>query len=371
MRVVIGTGGTAGHIFPALATGARLRDRFGAEVVFIGTGTGQEATIVPRSGFRLESIEALPFQRKMSLRAIRAPAAALRAAGRAREFVRGADVVLGMGGYVSVPVSLAARKEKVPLVVHEQNAVLGLANRLAARWARTVALSFREAGRHLPHRARAVVVGNPVRDAIIEAAERRDHLAAVARETLALEEGRSTLLVFGGSQGAVRLNRATTELGRILRGRDDLQIILVTGPRNHDEVMRHLPDTGRLIVRALPFLDRIELAYSVADLAVTRSGATSVAELCVSGVPAILVPYPYATANHQEANARAVERAGGAAVLLDEQTNGGTLAGLIDELTRWPDRLQAMARAAKEFGKPDAADSLASVVAAAVGEADA
>jgi UDP-N-acetylglucosamine--N-acetylmuramyl-(pentapeptide) pyrophosphoryl-undecaprenol N-acetylglucosamine transferase len=369
MRVVIGTGGTAGHIFPALATGFRLKERYGAEVVFVGTGTGQEATLVPAAGFELKAIEAMPFTRKISLRTIAAPFAALRAAGAARGFVRGADVVLGMGGYVSVPVSLAARREKVPLVVHEQNAVLGLANRVAARWARVVALSFREAGRHLPHRVRGVVVGNPVRQPIVDAASRRDEMAALAMEQLQLEEGRTTLLVFGGSQGAVRLNRATIELSSILADRDDLQVILVSGPRNSDELAREIKGKSRVLLRVVPFLERMELAYSVADLAVTRSGATTVAELAVSGVPSILVPYPYATANHQEANARAMEGAGGAVVLLDEQTNGRTLANTVAELMRWPDRLPAMAASARAFGKPDAADALGGLLASVVNEA--
>ncbi|MGH2691930.1 MAG: undecaprenyldiphospho-muramoylpentapeptide beta-N-acetylglucosaminyltransferase [Actinomycetota bacterium] len=368
MRIVIGTGGTAGHIFPALATGIRLRDRYGAEVVFAGTTSGQEATLVPKVGFRFESIEATPFHRRASLRTVLAPITALRAAGEARRFVRGADAVLGMGGYVSVPVSLAARREHVPLIVHEQNAVLGLANRLAARWAATVALSFREAGRHLPRGARAVTVGNPVRDPIVDAAGRRHELAVEGRERFGLEEGRRTILIFGGSQGAVRLNNAVLELCRLLHNRDDLQVLLVSGPRNHQALIERLPSPGRLLLRVLPFVERIELAYSVADLAIARSGATTVAELCVCGVPSILVPYPYATANHQEANARALERAGGAIVLLDEQTSGGALAALVDKLLEWPGRLPALARAAREFGRPDAGDSLAGLVVSVAGE---
>lgn len=367
MRVVIGTGGTAGHIFPALATAERLRDGYGAEIVFVGTGTGQEARLVPAAGFELRQIEAMPFHRGLSLRAVGAPFAALRGASRARAFIRGADAVLGMGGYVSVPVSIAANREKVPLVVHEQNAVLGLANRLASRWARVIGLSFREAGRQLPRRARAVTVGNPVRAAIVAAVERTSELRAEARAQLGLAEGRSTILIFGGSQGAVRLNRAAIELADLLRDRDDLQLLIVTGPRNLAELEKHVPTSGALRVRAVPFLDRIELAYSVADLAVARAGATTIAELTACGVPAILVPYPYATANHQEANARAVERVGGATVLLEEQTNGATLARAIDELTRWPDRLPTMARASRAFGRPDAAEALAGLIVSAAG----
>ncbi len=365
--MIIGTGGTAGHIFPALATGFRLRDRYGADVVFAGTRSGQEATLVPKAGFPLETIEAIPFHRGVSLRTVLAPITALRAATAARKFVRGADVVLGMGGFVSVPVSLAARKERVPLVLHEQNAVLGLANRLAARWARVVALSYREAGNHLPRGTRATVVGNPVRDPVVDAAGRRDELSGFSRKELGLEEGRRTILVFGGSQGAVRLNNSTVELCRILRDRDDLQVLLISGPRNHKALLERLPEGGRILLRVVPFIDRIELAYAVADLAISRAGATTVAELTVSGIPSILVPYPYATANHQEANARAVEHAGGAMVLLDEQTSGAALAGIVEKLLEWPDSLRTMARAAKELGRPDAADSLAGVVAAVAG----
>jgi UDP-N-acetylglucosamine--N-acetylmuramyl-(pentapeptide) pyrophosphoryl-undecaprenol N-acetylglucosamine transferase len=365
VRIVIGTGGTAGHIFPALATGERLRDEYGATVVFVGTGTGQEAALVPGAGFPLELIDAVPFHRGVSLRAIRAPISAMRAAGTARRFIRGADAVLGMGGYVSVPVTLATRRERVPLVVHEQNAVMGLGNRLSSRWAAVVGLSFREAGRHLPRRTRAVLVGNPVREEIVRAAARREELAAEAHSELGLEEGRTTILVFGGSQGALRLNRATLELAEILGDRDDLQILVAAGRRNHDEVVRRIPTSSSILVRAVSFLERMELAYAVADLAVSRAGATTVAELAVSGVPSILVPYPYATGNHQEANARALERAGGAVVLLDEQTSGRMLAALVQKLVQWPDRLPSMARAARAFGRPDAADALARLVASA------
>lgn len=367
MRVVIGTGGTAGHIFPALATAERLRDAYASEVLFVGTGTGQEATLVPAAGFELERIEALPFHRGLSLRAIGAPFAALRGASRARAFVRGADAALGMGGYVSVPVSVAASREKVPLVIHEQNAVLGLANRLAARWARVVGLSFREAGKQLPRRARAVTVGNPVRASVARAAERTPELRAEALRELGLEERRTTILIVGGSQGAVRLNSAAIDLAEVVHGRDDLQILIVAGPRNHAELAKRVPSSGPLLVRSVPFLERIELAYSVADLAVARAGAATVAELSACGVPAILVPYPYATANHQEANARALERAGGAVVLLDEQTHGPALARVIAELLRWPDTLPTMARASRGFGRPDAADALARLVVSAAG----
>ena len=366
MRVLIGTGGTAGHVFPAVATAMRLRDRIGAEVVFLGRAEGQEAELVPGAGFALETVAALPFRRALSPALLRAPVAALRAAAACRPLVREADVVLGMGGYVSVPVSLAARRERVPLVLHEQNAIPGLANRLGARWARVVAVSFLEAGRRLPRRVRTTLTGNPVRDAVLRVREDRAGLAEEARSVLGLEPDRRTAVFLGGSQGALRLDRAAVELCRLLADRSDLQVLVITGPRHHDVVVSHLPRTRGLHVRTEPFVDRIELVYAAADVAVARAGASTVAELTVAGVPAILVPYPYATGRHQEANARAVERAGGARVLLDDAATGGAVADRILLLLEDPAVLESMARASLRFGRADAADALADVAASVV-----
>lgn len=359
MRAVVGTGGTAGHVFPALAMAERLRDRLGAEVVFVGRAEGQEAALVPAAGFPLETVEALPFRRRLSVAALRAPLAAMQAAGRCRTLVRGADVVIGMGGYVSVPVSVAAWRERVPLVLHEQNVAPGLANRLAARWARAVALSFGAAAARLPRRVRTVVTGNPVRDRILRVREDRPALAAEATGELGLEAGRRTVVIFGGSQGALRLNRAAVDLCGILGDREDLQLLVIAGPRHHEEIRRLLPPSRGLLVRTAAFVERMDLAYAAADLAVSRAGATTVAELTVCGVPAILVPYPYATGRHQEANARAVERAGGATVLLDDEATGPALAGGIRRLLDDASALSAMGRASLRFGRPDAADALA------------
>lgn len=367
MRVVIGTGGTAGHIFPALAVAERLRDGLGADVLFVGRAEGQEATMVPAAGFPMRTVRALPFTRGLSTHAIRAPFAALRAASQVRPVVRGRDAVLSMGGYVSVPVSLAARRERVPLVLHEQNAVPGLANRVASRWARVVALAFPDAAERLPRRVRTVATGNPIRSAVLRVLTDRPALAAEARSVLGLEERRRTVLVLGGSQGALRLNRATIEAAELLADRDDLQLLLLSGARDHAEVQRRLPRSGSLVVRSVAFLERIDLAYAVADLALTRAGAMTIAELTACGIPSVLVPYPYATGRHQEANARAVERAGGAVVLLDDQTDGAALASNVERLLDRPDRLRAMERGARSFGRPEAADALASVVRSASG----
>jgi UDP-N-acetylglucosamine--N-acetylmuramyl-(pentapeptide) pyrophosphoryl-undecaprenol N-acetylglucosamine transferase len=273
-----------------------------------------------------------------------------------------------MGGYVSVPAVLAARRERIPVALHEQNAVPGLANRALAGRAAAVGVSFPESAQRFRTRpGRTVsVTGNPVRRQILQVRERREELAAEARRELELEPGRRTVIVFGGSQGALHIDRAVAGVSRLLADRGDVQIVLITGPAHLEEVRRGLVTDGRLIVRPLGYLDRMELAYACADLVVSRAGATTVAEVTACGLPALLIPYPHATGRHQEANARAVQRAGGASVLPDEQVSAQTLAERIDGLVGHEERLRAMAASSVAFGRPDAAERLADLVAGIV-----
>jgi UDP-N-acetylglucosamine--N-acetylmuramyl-(pentapeptide) pyrophosphoryl-undecaprenol N-acetylglucosamine transferase len=359
VRVLIAGGGTAGHVFPALAVARTLRER-GHDVRFAGTATGPEARLVPADGFDFVEVEASPFVRAASLRATVAPVVTVRSVGRCRPVVAAADVVLGMGGYVSVPVAIAALRGRRPLVLHEQNAVPGLANRSLARAARTVALSFAEAARRLTRRARTVVTGNPVREEVLGVRGDRERLAKEAVQELDLDPDRRTVLVFGGSQGALHLNRAFVDALPRLR-LEDAQFVLLAGDA-HAETIRAAVGEPRVPVRVLPFLARMELAYAVADLAIARAGATSIAEVAACGVPSVLVPYPYATGRHQEANARALQRAGGASVLLDDELDGPVLAERIEALLGDPSALAAMAERASAWSRPDAADAVAGLV---------
>jgi UDP-N-acetylglucosamine--N-acetylmuramyl-(pentapeptide) pyrophosphoryl-undecaprenol N-acetylglucosamine transferase len=364
VKVVIVAGGTAGHVSPGLALARALTDEHGAEVWFAGAPRGQESRLIPSAGFGFEPIEAAPFVRAISARNLVAPAVVLRSVRRARPLVRRADVVVGMGGYVSVPVAVAALRERRPLVVHEQNAVPGLANRVFARPARAVALSFADAVEHLPRRARTVVTGNPIRPQIVAVRPDRERLAREAMGALDLAPGRRTVLIFGGSQGARTLNRAATEAARELVGREDLQLVVLSGPAHLDLVRNAIP-RGELLVRVLPYLDRIELAYAAADLVVCRAGSSSVTEVAVCGLPSLLVPYPYATGHHQDANARALSRAGASVVVTDEALTGPVLAARLRELLADPGRLDAMGHRAAAWSRPDAASALADVVAEA------
>lgn len=366
MKVVVAGGGTAGHVFPAVALAERLRSD-GHEVSFVGSPDGQEAELVPAAGFPFHAVRAQKMVRTASVRTATAPIVALRSVRDARPLVRGAGVVVGVGGYVSAPAVLAARGAGARVVLHEQNAVPGLANRLLSRRADVVALSFADAAGRIPRRTRTVVTGNPVRSVIAAVPARRAELADEARIALDLEPGRTTVSVFGGSQGAQALDRLVAEAADAMSARADLQLFVLTGRANLELLRGAVERERSLRVRAIGFLQRIDLALAVTDVAVSRGGSSHLAELTVCGIPAIVVPYPHATEGHQEANARELERAGAAEVAIEGSLTGGELARRIVALVDDPDRRTSMAAAANAWAKPDADRRLADVVEGATG----
>jgi UDP-N-acetylglucosamine--N-acetylmuramyl-(pentapeptide) pyrophosphoryl-undecaprenol N-acetylglucosamine transferase len=359
VRIVIAGGGTAGHVTPSLAVAERLVAA-GATVEFVGSSSGQEARLVPAAGHRFHGVPAIPFRREPSLRTAAAPFVALRSVAACRPIVRGAGAVLGVGGYASVPAALAARSVGAPVVLHEQNAIPGLANRVLSLAATAAAVSFE--GTRMPGRLRVEVTGTPVREDILRVRDRRDELARAARERFGLEPGRTTVLVTGGSLGALHLDRTVAAALPLLAARADLQLLVLTGPA-HEAVVAEAIDGGApLVVRAIPYLDRMDLALAVADMAVSRAGANTVHELAVCGVPAILVPYPHATGGHQEANARVLERRGAAEVLLDRDLTPDRLTRRILALAGDDARRAALASAAAAWAKPDADRRVARLV---------
>jgi UDP-N-acetylglucosamine--N-acetylmuramyl-(pentapeptide) pyrophosphoryl-undecaprenol N-acetylglucosamine transferase len=285
---------------------------------------------------------------------------ALRAVATCRPLVRGADVVLGVGGYASIPAVLAARTRAVPVVLHEQNAVAGLATRVLARVAAAAAVSFPET--RLPAGLRVEVTGTPVRREILEVPARRAELAAEALERFGLEAGRRTVLVTGGSLGALHLDRAVAHALPLLASRSDLQLVVLTGRAHEDVVASAVDPAAGVLVRPIAYLERMDLALAIADLAVARAGANTVHELAACGVPSVLAPYPHATDDHQEANARALERAGAAEVCLDADLTPERLADRITSIVDDPARRASMAAAASAWATPDADIRVAALV---------
>lgn len=370
--VLIAGGGTGGHVVPSLALAEALRSAApDLRVEFLGTSRGLEATLVPAAGWTLHTVDTVPLTRRLSADTLRVPLVLLRAARQARNLLlsRNAVAAVVFGGYVSVPLTLAARWAHIPLLVHEQNAVPGVANRLAGRWAQVVALTHEDSGFGTGKR---VVTGNPVRPGLLPeviAAGRGEGVRAFD-----LDPDRTTLLVFGGSQGAQRINTAAVESAPLWAKPGQLQILHAAGRRNFAEVRAAWDTvlTGRTEVpqvRCVEFIERMDLAYAAADVVLCRSGASTLAELTVAGKPSVLVPYPHATADHQTANADSLAEVGGAVVIPDEQLTAQRLVDSTEPLLTDEPRRTAMAAAARNAGRPDAAQRLAALVLQIAGPA--
>ena len=365
VRVVMAGGGTAGHVLPAIVVADRLRAT-GADVIFVGSADGPEGGAVTAAGYRFEPMRVVSSQTRVSMRSAAALWHAGTAARAVRPLVRTADVVVGFGGYASAPAILASRWSKVPIVLIEQNGVPGAVNRLAARWARVVATTFDATAARLPEDVRVVRTGNPLRPEIAHVLEARAGLRGEAHRMFELEPDRRTVGVFGGSQGAFHLNQAVVAAIPLLRGRGDLQLLISAGPA-HEALFDELPHGAEeVLVRAFGFIDRMDLALAATDVAVSRAGSGAITELTACGVPTILVPYPHATENHQEANARELERAGAAEVVLDRDLSGERVAGGIVRLLDDRARSVRMGAAARAWAMPDASGQIAALIAEVV-----
>jgi UDP-N-acetylglucosamine--N-acetylmuramyl-(pentapeptide) pyrophosphoryl-undecaprenol N-acetylglucosamine transferase len=331
---------------PALAVADALRAR-GADVAFIGVrGTGA-SRVVQEAGYREDAIPLRGFARKLTLRNLWTVWLAALATPRAATLLmrRRADVVVGGGGYVAGPVALAARLTGRPVLLMEADSHLGMANRIAAPLAKRVTLAFplpgRQGGRYL-------VTGRPVGRAVLDATK------TTGRRAFGILQSATVVLVVGGSQGARTLNEAA--VGAFADA--PMEVIHVAGPGQLEETRRLLGDRADERYRLVGWLDNLPEAIAAADLVISRSGG-SVFELAAIGRPSILVPYPYATADHQAKNAKWLSDAGAAVVVPDADMNAETLRGLVGALLSDPHRLEAMAEAARTVGRPDAADRVA------------
>jgi UDP-N-acetylglucosamine--N-acetylmuramyl-(pentapeptide) pyrophosphoryl-undecaprenol N-acetylglucosamine transferase len=353
---VIAAGGTAGHVVPAIAVADALRAE-GAEVSFVG-GERAEAELVPAAGYPLDRIAAEGISRRNPLKAARALAKAVKALGTARSILRRRrpDAVLGGGGYVAGPAGLAASRLGLPLVLTEADSHLGLANRLLARSARRVCLAFPIAGREGP---RYLVTGRPVPKAVLEADRGR------ARERFGISGEDRCLLVMGGSQGARSINRAAVAAFADPAAPRDFHVLHLAGRRDYAEVRAEVEDRGGAGgYTLLEFEPGLGDVLAASDLVLARSGG-SIFEVAAAGRPAILVPYPHATADHQRDNAVWMERAGAATVLPDDELEPDRLRSLVAELFASPRQLDEMAGASRGLARPDAAARIADEILAA------
>ena len=358
MRFVVCGGGTAGHVNPAIAVALEL-ERRGHEVVYIGTPRGPEAKLSVAQGLEFVPLEAAGFNRSHPTTLVTSSVKVLRSARKAAAYLeehRPAAVV-GFGGYVSLPVGMAAHRTHTPLVIHEQNSVPGLTNRRLGHYADRIALTYEMSREYLKGcpSDRMVITGNPVRRSILEGDRAR------GRRSLGIPDDALMLLVMGGSLGAKHLNEALIAMRDDLMAIDDLYVVHSSGPRNHGEVVTALGTGYGDRWQVFPYIENMGDCLKASDCIVSRSGASSLAEITALGIASLLVPYPHATDDHQTKNARALVKAGACVLIPDDQLEDHLSHDLLHLLRDAELRVQ-MASSARELGRPNAVSLLADTV---------
>ena len=362
-RILFAAGGTGGHVYPAIAIADAVQDlEPDADVAFAGTKDHMEWKAVPKAGYDIHPITVSGFQRKVTLRNLAFPlklaAGLFQSWHLTGEF--DADVVVGTGGYVSGPVLLMASLRGRPVVVQEQNAYAGLTNRLLARYAVHVHIAFPEAQSFLPQE-KCILSGNPTRKELLEADR------SAARSHFEVPDAARLLFVFGGSLGSEAINTAMEQHVKTLLEDESVHVLWQTGSRYYERVKKRVEEHPRLHLKE--YVDRMDLAYAAADLALCRAGAITCSELMVTGTPAVLVPSPNVAEDHQTKNARSMTDAN-AALMLPEGRLHAELPQKVRAALEDDERRQAMSRAAKKIARPEAARDIARDILALAGLTD-
>lgn len=359
MRILFAGGGTAGHVNPAVAVANYIKQKESdCEVLFVGTKEGMESTLVPKQGYDIKFIKIHGFKRSLSLHNVKTVAETLSGIREAKGIIKEfkPDAVVGTGGYVSGPVLFAAWMLKIPTIIHEANAFPGVTVRILSRFVDVVALGMGDAARFLKPGARVEVTGNPIRPAILVGNK------CTAREKLGLDD-RKTVLIFGGSLGAEKINKVSVDWISKIAKEHKYQIIMSTGKNNHYQgVIKRFQENGIDLelypeIRVSEYIYDMDLCLNAADLIIARSGG-SVSEMTALGKAAVLIPSPYVAGNHQEHNARAVERSGGAVVICENELTVETLAHATSKILDDDEKLKKMSQGSWSIGVRDASDRI-------------
>lgn len=353
MRVVIAAAGTGGHINPGIAIANKIKsEEKGTEVLFIGTDYGLEKDLVPRAGFELKTIHAHGLSKKLTFEAIKNNIETFKGMFEAKKILKEfkPDIVIGTGGYICGPVVMAAKSLNIPRILHESNAFPGLAVKKLGSRVNTVLVGFEDAKKRLPNVKNVVVTGTPSKMKKINMSESEKQKI---KKDLGLKENLPLVLVFGGSQGARTINQAAIEL-ILKKSNKNYQIMLAAGPKQYEEIKKELESRGKNIEnlensKILPYIYNMEEVMNACDLAICRSGAMTITEISTAGKPAIFIPLPNVSQNHQEYNARVLADRGAARIILDSNLNEQTLGEEIDNLISNKAKLQEMGKKAEEI----------------------
>ena len=358
MRILVTGGGTGGHIYPALAFIRYVQKiQPDSEFLYVGTHRGLENKIVPETGISFKTIKIQGFKRKLSLDNIKTVQLFVESIKRSKEILREfkPDVVIGTGGYVSGSVVYAAARMKIPTIVHEQNSVPGITNKFLSRFADRVGISFPDAAQYFPEN-KTVLVGNPRAQEVVTSGK------SEVLEQYGLLPDIPTVLIFGGTQGALKINQAVIQaLPKF--SQKEYQVLYASGDRYYNEIAEKF-DIEKINhnLSLQPYIKNMTDVMANVDLLIGRAGATSIAELTALGLPAILIPSPYVTNDHQTKNAQSLVNAGAVKMITDADLTGEKLVEAVDEIMGDPEKKAMMAKASRQEGIPDAAERLWSLV---------
>ncbi|WP_127160222.1 undecaprenyldiphospho-muramoylpentapeptide beta-N-acetylglucosaminyltransferase [Veillonella sp. VA137] len=359
MNIMISGGGTGGHIYPALTIYKTLETMVDANFLYVGTERGLESRIVPKEGIPFTTLPVQGLQRKLSLDTLVTAGKTLSSLWKANRLLSDfkPDIVIGTGGYVCGPLLLAAALRGIPTLIQEQNVVPGITNKILSRFVDVVAVGYEEAIPHFPSAKKVIYTGNPVRPSVMTANREE------ARAYFGLQDDQTAILVAGGSRGARSINTAMQAVHEHYKGREDIKIIHATGTDEYSRVCESLGiqegDVYSSTSHIVPYLDNMDMAMAASDMAIFRSGAIGLAELAVRGIPSILIPYPYAAADHQTFNAKAFVDAGASTMIVDKELNGTRLLQAVDAMLADQRCRKRMAEATLQLGKPEAAIEIA------------
>lgn len=356
LKVIISGGGTGGHIYPGISLAYEIKERdINNDILFVGTERGLESKLVPREGFEIIKIKARGIKRKICFENLTAIVIFLISLFQSYKIVKKykPDIVFGTGGYVSGSVVLMAAILGIPTFIHEQNVIPGITNKFLSRITRATFLSFNQSKEYFNNKAKLIFTGNPIRFKNIKQNTDREY------KKFNLDSLKKTILVLGGSKGAASINSAVLKGIDLIEDviKNSWQVLLISGHDDYDNIMEIVGEDNK-ILSIEPYLYDIEKAYSLADLVICRAGATTLAEIGAYGLPAILIPYPYATQDHQGINAKIFEREGAAISILEKDLSGEKLGQVLLDLLKNKNQLETMAKKSRELGNVNSAKKI-------------
>jgi UDP-N-acetylglucosamine--N-acetylmuramyl-(pentapeptide) pyrophosphoryl-undecaprenol N-acetylglucosamine transferase len=365
LRVIISGGGTGGHIYPGISLAYEIKDRdVNNDILFVGTERGLESKLLPREGFKIIKIKARGIKRKICFENLTVLVIFLVSLFQSYKILKKykPDIVIGTGGYVSGSVVLMAAILGIPTFIHEQNVIPGITNKFLSYVTRATFLSFNQSKEYFSSKTKLIFTGNPIRFKNIKQNTNREY------EKFNLDSLKKTILVLGGSRGAASINRAVLQGIDLIKDviKNNWQVLLISGQDDYDSMIQIAGEDNK-IFSVQSYLYDIEKAYSLADLVICRAGATTLSEIGTYGLPAILIPYPYATRNHQKVNASVFEREGAAILILEKDLSGEKLAQVLLDLIKNKNQLEAMAKKSRELSNVNSAKKIVDYISDCIG----